>query len=405
MMDSSKSFLERCTSLGIYGGTFDPIHNGHLAIAESALHQFNLQKVLFVPACEPPHKPDKHITEGEHRYQMVLQSIARIPGLEVTRLELERMGKSYTIDTINELKKLCPSAEKIYFIIGQDALEGILNWKNASELLTACEFIAVLRPGYNQELFRSNVQMLNEKYNAIIHLLDTIPLDISSTAVRGELMKGNSVLIPEEAATYIYMNELYGSGFLLSQQHFEWVEKRLQARLSPRRFLHSMGVVIEAEKLALHYGADVKKARWAALLHDCTKEYSADKKRTLCAQWEIELDELLYEHIDLAHGLLGAEAAKRNYYVDDSEILQAIRYHISGHGNATLLDKIIVLADFIEQYRDDYYPLQEMRDIAYNDIDKALLLGLKTMRDIDEARGKKLHHWSKDCINLLEGSM
>lgn len=404
-MDSSKNFLERCTSLAILGGTFDPIHNGHLAIAEAVLVQFKPQKVLFIPAGAPPHKPDKPITDGKHRYQMILQSIARTPGLETTGMELERTGASYTIDTIRELKELCPAGSTIYFVLGQDAVEGILTWKNAAELLAMCRFIAVPRPGYDTELFQTNIKHLQEEYGATIHILDTQPLDISSTVVRDNLAESRPVtaLIPQEAEEYARKNRLYSTTkFNLSDEHFQWAKSRLQERLSPGRFVHSTGVVIEAEKLACHYGADITKARWAGLLHDCTKEYSADKKRALCAQWGIEPDEIVAGHIDLAHGLLGAEAAKRDYYIEDEEILQAIRYHILGHGGATLLDKIIVLADFIEPYREDYYPLQEMRALAYTDINKALALGLKAMRDIDAARGKKLHHWSDDCIKLLE---
>jgi len=406
-MDSSKNFLERCTSLAVLGGTFDPIHNGHLAIAEAVLQQFNPQKVLLIPAGAPPHKPDKPITDGEHRYQMVLQSIARIPGLETTKMELERTGSSYTVDTIRELRELCSAGCSIYFILGQDALEDILTWKKAEELLTMCNFIVVPRPGYDNERFRREIKYLKKRYDATIYLLNSQPLDISSTNVRLRMSQNwpVSALVPHEVEEYARRHNLYSNAnFDMSEGHFEWARLRLKERLSPKRFVHSAGVVIEAEKLARHYGADVAKARWAGLLHDCTKEYSADKKHALCAQWGIEIDEIVAGHIDLAHGLLGAESARRDYHIEDEEILQAIRYHILGHGSATLLDKIVVLADFIEPYREDYYPLQEMRDLAYVDINKALALGLKAMRDIDSARGKKLHHWSEDCIKLLEGN-
>ena len=397
-------YLERCTCIAVMGGTFDPIHNGHLAIAEAVLQQFKPQQVLFVPAGSPPHKPGKPITDSEHRYQMILQTISKTPGLDVSRLEINRTGASYTIDTIRELKDICPKDSIIYFIIGQDALQEILNWKDADKLLTLCEFIAVPRPGYDIEVLRTKTRMLKSKYGAKIHFLESQLLDVSSTYVRMCLENSwpVSALIPKEAEDYICTHRLYQSiEYDLSAEHFKWAQTRLKYLLSPKRFKHSQGVVIEAERLAAHYGADIEKARWAALLHDCAKEYSADKKRTLCTQWGIKIDKVVAGHIDLAHGLLGAESAKRDYYVTDKEILQAIRFHILGHKDMTLLDKIIVLADFIEPYREDYYPLKEMRNLAYSDINKALALGLAAMRDIDTARGKTLHHWSKDAIEVL----
>lgn len=399
-------YLERCTGLAVMGGTFDPIHNGHLAIAEAVLHQFKPQKVLFIPAGSPPHKPDKPISHPSLRYRMILHAICTLPGIDVSKMELFRTGPSYTIDTIRELREICPDECKIYFIVGQDALENILTWKDAETLLTLCEFIAVPRPGHDKKTIKSQISKLEKKYGARIHILICPMLDISSTYVRLCFANGKpvSALMPRDAELFARINGMYGSVLPdLSDMHFEWAKKLLQQRLSPKRFKHTLGVVIEAERLAKHYGADVLKARWAGLLHDCAKEYGADKKRELCGEWDVEIDEIVALHIDLAHGLLGAEAAKFNYLVTDPEILQAIRFHIMGHKDMTLLDKIIVLADFIEPYRDDYYPLHEMRELAYIDINKALHLGLTAMRDIDAGRGKKLHHWSQDAIKALGG--
>ena len=404
-MQSSKNFWERCTSLAIMGGTFDPIHTGHLAIAKAVLHRFEPQKVLFIPAGDPPHKPGKPITPGHHRYQMIMNSICHIPGLDATRMEIDRAGASYTIDTITEIKNTCPPGCKIYFIIGQDAMEGILTWKDATKLFELCQFVVAPRPGpYEIGKLQRFFDQLEESYDAKIHVLNNPMLNISSTYIRDALWQGLPVssLMPPEAESYIRSNGLYDTIVPdLSDRHFEMTKAQLEKRLSPKRFKHTLGVVIEAEKLAKHYNANPKKARWAALLHDCTKEYSADKKRALCTKWGIETDPIVTSHIDLAHGLLGAESAKCDFFVTDKDILQAIRYHILGHKNLTLLDKIVCLADFIEPYREDYYPLQEMRAIAYEDINKALALGLTVMRDQDSNRGKTLHHWSEDALKVL----
>lgn len=399
-------YLDRCTGLAVMGGTFDPIHNGHLAIAEAVLHQFKPQKVLFIPAGKPPHKPDKPVSNPGLRYRMITLAICTLPGIDASLMELERIGPSYTVDTIRDLRESCPSECKIYFIVGQDALENILTWKDAETLLTLCEFIAVPRPGYDKKTLKSLIGKLEKKYGAIIHILKCPMLDISSTYIRECFAKGKpvSALMPRVSEEFARINGLYGTVLPdLSDKHFIWAKNLLQHRLSPKRYKHTLGVVIEAERLAKHYGADITKARWAGLLHDCVKEYSADKKRELCFEWGVEIDEIVASHIDLAHGLLGAKSATADYHVIDQEVLQAIRFHIMGHKDMTLLDKIIVLADFIEPFRDDYYPLREMRELAYVDINKALSLGLTAMRDMDIGRGKKIHHWSQDAIKTLGG--
>ena len=408
-MGSHTDYLERCSKVAIFGGTFDPIHNGHLTIAEAVLHQFAPQRVLFVPSGNPPHKPDRQITCANHRYNMVLDAVCNTPGFDVTRLEVDRTGASYTIDTIRAVKGLCLPGATIYFVLGQDALCNILSWKNAAELLTLCNFIVVPRQvnannAKNEAELDAQLLLLRSQYGAKIEILKMPQLDVSSTAVRAALEGGAPIkaIVPPEVAQYARTHGLYGAPVPdMGDAHFAWASAQLERQLTPKRFKHTLGVVIEAERLAKHYGADTTKACWAALLHDCTKEYGVDKKHKLCERWGIKPDHIVSAHIDLAHGLLGAEAAQRYFYINDEEVLQAVRYHILGHAHMTLLDKIVLLADFIEPYRENYHPLQEMRKHAYTNINKALIIGLTAMREVDAARGKELHNWSADALKLL----
>jgi len=163
-----------------------------------------------------------------------------------------------------------------------------------------------------------------------------------------------------------------------------------------------MGVVKEAERLARYYSVDIVKARWAALLHDCAKEYSADKKRAICKAWGIQLDKVLEANIDIAHSLIGAESALRDFDIHDTAILQAIRYHTTGHKNMTMLDKVIMLADYIEPYREDWGPIQEMRRLSCTDINKALILGTKYTIKEEEEAGHPIHPWSIDALKQLK---
>jgi predicted HD superfamily hydrolase involved in NAD metabolism len=208
--------------------------------------------------------------------------------------------------------------------------------------------------------------------------------------------------MPKGAADYAVSHGLYSPSVCaeteLSPERFEAVKAELETRLSERRFKHTLGTVIEAEKLANHYGADANKARWAALLHDCAKEYSAAKKHALCTAWNIPTDEIMRSHIDITHSLLGAETARRHFHVQDEEVLQAISRHTMGARNMTLLDKIIMLADYIEPYRPPCPIVDKQRGEAYLNINQSIITGtLATNEDLNK-RGKPIHPW---CLEML----
>lgn len=398
--------MDRCHSLAVLGGTFDPIHYGHLAVAEAVLARFSPQRVLFMPCGQPPHKEGVNVSPAEHRYQMTLLATCDYPGFDVSRMELDRPGASFTVDTARQLLAVCPADAKVYFIIGADSLEQLLTWKDAGTLLTLCRFIAVPRPGYGKKQSMETISKLNEKFGGggglsgeRIALLDMEKVDISGTQIRKRMSEGKSVraYVPRAVEEYAHAYNLYRAPYT-----FDAVKGDLQKRLSPKRFVHTLGVMKEADALARHYGADVEKARWAALLHDCAKEYSTDKKMILCKKWGIPFDGAHTAQIDLTHGPMGAESAKRDYRVNDAEILQAIRYHSTGHQAMTVLDKVIMLADFIEPYRDDYPPLAQMRKLAYTDINKALRVGIKfTIKEEKQAKNP-VHPISYEALKALK---
>jgi len=403
-MGSPYDYLELCSKLVVMGGTFDPIHLGHLAIAEAVLQQFKPQRVLFVPSGQPPHK-NAPSTTAEHRYQMALTAICHNPAFDISRIETDRAGDAYTIDTIKQLRKICPTNAEILFVIGADALLEIESWRSVAELFTLCKFVTIPRPGCSDEKLKDCIALLQKNYNAQISLLEIPLLEISGTDIRERLAKGESAsgLMPRAAEDYARQNGLYHAVAPdLGEAHFTWAKAKLKRHLSARRFKHTLGVIEASEKLAEHYKADVNKARWAALLHDCAKEYSTAKKRALCHHWNIPLDPILETQIDITHSLLGAESAKRDYYVNDPEILQAIRYHTTGNKDMTVLDKIITLADFIDPYREDYEPLKAMRKYAYKNMDKALAIGTKFTIDTITSKGGAIHQWSSDALNDFE---
>jgi len=202
---------EHIKKYGIMGGTFDPIHVGHLVIAEEIRWKFNLDKVIFVPAGNPPHKDISKITSGEHRYRMTLLATISNSYFDVSTIELEKQGITYTIDTIKELKSLCKNNTEFYFITGADSILELSTWKDVDQLLSMCNFVAATRPGFQLSKIETKVKELESKYNKCIYTVSTPALQISSTDIRNRIREGRPVkyLLPESVEAYIKKHKLY----------------------------------------------------------------------------------------------------------------------------------------------------------------------------------------------------
>ena len=197
--------------IGIMGGTFDPIHYGHLAAAEAARVEFGLCKVIFMPVGNPPHKQSQKISDAEHRYRMTALATSSNSGFEVSRLEVDKAGITYTFDTMEELRSIYGEAPEIYFITGADAVLELLTWYKIGELLTLCKFIAVTRPGFDIWKLEQKIAEITSKYDGEIICLEVPLLEISSTDIRERIRSGKPVkyLLPEEVEAYIHKNGLY----------------------------------------------------------------------------------------------------------------------------------------------------------------------------------------------------
>ncbi len=197
--------------IGILGGTFNPIHNGHLEIAKVAQKLFKLDNVVFVPSGIPPHKTGEKILNGEKRYQMVLTAIKGTKKFSASRIELDRKGCSYAIDTFIELKKKFGKSAELYYIMGLDSINDILNWKKPLELFKMCEFIVATRPGTKMRTFKRLVKFPPIKENIKkIHIFE-MRADISSTEIRKKIRNKKSVagLVPKPVEKYIKDKKLY----------------------------------------------------------------------------------------------------------------------------------------------------------------------------------------------------
>lgn len=202
---------EKEISLGLMGGTFDPIHIGHLVTAEEARQQFNLDSVIFIPSGHPPHKEGLAISKPEHRYLMTVLAVITNPHFTVSRHEIDAEGPSYTIDTVSYFHKVYKEKAHIYFITGADAILDIVTWRDYKELLPLCSFIAASRPGYSLQKLQKATGVAYTDISPRVHSIEIPAMAISSTFIRGRVSEGQTIkyLTPEPVEQYIRKNKLY----------------------------------------------------------------------------------------------------------------------------------------------------------------------------------------------------
>lgn len=202
--------MEKC--IGVFGGSFNPIHIGHLILAESARQEFHLEKVIFIPTGDTPNK-DMHYVDKIDRFHMVELAIQGNPYFEISSIEMERTGPSYTVDTIHQVKKMIGDEYKIYFLAGTDAVADLPTWKYNKELLSICDFISAGRPGSTDKLNKS-VSYFGELGKERIHFLKMPELEISSTDLRRRIENNMSVtyMIPDAVIKYIKEKQIYRGG-------------------------------------------------------------------------------------------------------------------------------------------------------------------------------------------------
>lgn len=196
--------------IGIMGGTFNPVHNGHLILAENAFHQYHLDKVYFMPAGIPPHKQNNHITSGEIRCNMVKMAIANNPAFDLLDIEVASNETSYTYRTLEQLKNIFPDTE-IYFIMGADSLSDFAYWRNPQRISELCRLLVAVRDDLNQVKLREIANQLYSDFHTEVEFLSTPNVSISSHDIRNRVWNQESIryLVPDNIREYIMKNHLY----------------------------------------------------------------------------------------------------------------------------------------------------------------------------------------------------
>lgn len=197
--------------IGIFGGTFDPVHIGHINLASDAMREAELDRVIFIPAKLQPFKLDQKVSSGNDRMAMLHEALDKVEGMEASSYELDSDGISYTYLTMRAMKKIFGQEAKLYFIMGSDSFIKIESWKNADELLHECSYIIGIRPGYDHAELDKCIENIRSRYGTEVIRLDNVRFDISSTDIRRRLDSGASCddLIPKSVERYINDNGLY----------------------------------------------------------------------------------------------------------------------------------------------------------------------------------------------------
>ncbi len=343
--------------LGLMGGTFDPIHLGHLRIAEEVREAMNLDGVLFIPTGNPVFKKDIAVADAYDRLDQVAKSISHNPHFDVSPLEVYRGGDTYTIDTLLELKDLVSPHVELFFIVGDDTAETVKKWKNIGKIVSMVHFIVAYgRPG------SLPLDVLKDELDAVSNIkasfVKVTSIDIASSEVRRKRDNHESIryLVPadimKELDKSLFKRE--GSDYALTDEFFDSRLAELEARVKAKRFEHSCNVSKTCVKLAKEYGCNKAKARLAGILHDWDKGLDLEGIRQRLRDFDLEehIDPFVFEHMPrVLHGTTAAYALANKFPEISGDVLQAIDRHTTAAEKMSDLDMILYIADAIEPGR------------------------------------------------------
>lgn len=350
----------------LFGGTFDPPHNGHIHLLQQAIRAVAPDWVVVMPACLPPHKSPS-TTAPDLRLAMCRCFEPIFPDLEVSSWEIEQGGASYTIDTVAMLENRFPGAQ-IFLTVGSDMLLSFTGWKDWQQLLARTILVVQSRREGDEEELAAAAAELEQKGGRVVFAGGT-PLEVSSSEIRSGRGRKN---IPPQAREIIRRYDLYRPHPTISIEGARRLAKRT---LSDKRYTHTLNVKKLAVKLAKQYGADPDKAALAALLHDIAKERPKAELLQILQDNAIIAKGAAQRPVPVWHGICAALLAQHRWGVQDEEVLSAIANHTAGKPGMTRLDKIIYLADMCSAER-SYPEVDWLRALLAQDLDRAMAVSL-----------------------------
>ena len=402
--------------IGIYGGSFDPVHNGHIAMVNSALKSGFVDLVIVIPSVRNNFKLYANKLPPPYRLCMMQETIEGLGIKEcfVSDIEYDIEGVSYTAVVLEKLtsdayikdfltsngikKKKAEESHEFYWIMGSDTLGTFETWYKPGEILKYATLLAAVRPGDSTDVDKAADSIKKNLGGKVeIFRLDGVDCSSSEITTTGDFSK-----VPAPAREFIERHALYTENTKLSgvsedarKQFFEsavWMYKYLGAK----RLLHTLNVGYLSAHLADVFGCDKDKALIAGALHDCAKELPIEKQLELAKKYSGDL----FTEKKLLHSPAGATFAKEEFGIEDKEILDAICYHTTGRGDMSILEKIVYLADKIEPSR-NYTDLTPIREAAEKDLDSAMRMTAAAVRDKFVSQGRDIHPLTKQMMKDL----
>lgn len=334
--------------IALFGGTFNPVHNEHVALALQAVKDLELDELIVMPTFQPPHKSSQP-APAEDRLQMLKLAFDGCDKITVSDFEIKKQGKSYTFETVEHFKDI---ADKLYFIVGGDMLKDFKTWRNPDRILKACDLVAFGREDSAVDFEKEQQYFLKTFGKPFVKLSYTGKTQ-SSTEVRlyASLGLDISEKVPKAVAEYIKEKGLY-----LPDEYCEFIKKTL----TEKRLIHTAEVTLTALSKAKELGLDEKKVRISSLLHDCAKYIDYKTVEDFILPNDLPAP--------VVHAFLGAYVAEKWLGLTDCEIIDAIKYHTSGKPNMTTLGKLIFVADMVEKGR-NYQGVEQLREYFKGDLD------------------------------------
>ena len=383
--------------IGLMGGSFNPIHERHLAIAACALAEAKLNRIIFLPTGNPPHKHDE-LAEADHRFEMTRLVTLREPRYTASRVEIDRSGVIYTVDTLGLLRKQMPDAD-LFYIIGEDTLLDLPNWRTPDKVFALCTFLVCRRTSEDASNHPQVSQL--EARGAKFIFLSLPPLDISATDIRSALARGEApAAVPLQVLEYIRIMGLYSVPS--SPAHAMDMYPRLRETLSDRRLIHSLLVAATARCLARQHRLNEDQCALAGLLHDCAKCMPLQTLQRIARDHRLLLDKATLASDNLLHGPVGAVLAETEFGITDQNVLSAIRCHTLGRVGMLPTDMVLFLADKIEPSRRSYPVLEEVRALAQQSLIAATLLSMRSTQQYVTRQKAIIHPTTQRVIHWLE---
>ena len=360
--------------IGMFGGTFNPVHIGHVNLARVCAGHAGLDKLLVIPTAIPPHKTSDEMPDDEHRMAMLEIAFEGLAAAEVSDLELKRGGRSYTIDTLHGLCGRYPD-DRLYLIVGSDMYLTLESWHRAEAIKPLVTVLTMAREeGELERLQQEQVRLGAAGW--CTEVCEEPPYVASSTAVRA----GEMDLVPDAVADYIAQNGLYGCDADAYPWDYAGYEQMVRETLSERRFVHSVNVCEQAVHLAGLYGGSVPLCRVAGMLHDICKEAPRDRQLHLLAGSDRITNNLFLSQPHIWHGFAAAEYLRCALNITSRPILNAVRFHTTARADMSLTEMIVYLADLTSKER-TYEGVAELRELCEQSLMDGMVYALGYFRD------------------------